>query len=212
MAQWVKNLLAKQETPETQVWSLGRGDPLEEGMATHSGILTWRIPWTEEPCALQSMGLQRVGHDWSDLACMCLFKYSGWDGAGMTPGQRLKGVEVGMHEIFGKGNSEANLKVLNSEVGAFSGCLRTERVSAWVERSDRWGRGKEGWWGRSRVWWLCASDRDRLLFLSSGRWEGQRRLVTEEGCSYMIRLQQVNQPVGQIWSCNCDWSCMTGKS
>ena len=79
MAQWVKNLLAKQETPETQVWSLGREDPLEEGMATHSGILTWRVRWTEEPCALQSMGLQRVGHDWSELACMCLFKYSGWD-------------------------------------------------------------------------------------------------------------------------------------
>lgn len=69
----------------------------------------------------------------------------------MTPGQRLKGVEVGIHEIFGKGNSEANLKVLNSEVRAFSGCLRTERVPTRLERSDRWGRDKEGCWGRSRV-------------------------------------------------------------
>ena len=43
--------------------------PLEEGMATHTSILAWRIPWTEEPGGLQSMGLQRVGHDWSDLAC-----------------------------------------------------------------------------------------------------------------------------------------------
>ena len=42
---------------------------LEEGMATHSSTLAWRIPWTEEPDGLQSMGLQRVGHDWSDLAC-----------------------------------------------------------------------------------------------------------------------------------------------
>ena len=48
---------------------LGREDPLEEGMATHSSILAWRIPWTEEPGGLQSMGSQRVGHDLSDLAC-----------------------------------------------------------------------------------------------------------------------------------------------
>ena len=46
-----------------QVRSLGREDPLEEGMATHSSILAWRIPWTEEPGGLQSTGLQKVGHD-----------------------------------------------------------------------------------------------------------------------------------------------------
>ena len=46
------------------VRSLGREDFLEEGMATHSNILAWRIPWTEEPDVLQSMGYQRVGHDW----------------------------------------------------------------------------------------------------------------------------------------------------
>ena len=49
--------------------SLGWEDPLEEeGMATHSSLLAWRIPWTEEPGGLQSMGSQRVGHDLSDLA------------------------------------------------------------------------------------------------------------------------------------------------
>ena len=48
---------------ETQVQSLGREDPLEKGMATHSRMLAWRIPWTEEPVRLQSMGLKRVGHD-----------------------------------------------------------------------------------------------------------------------------------------------------
>ena len=56
----VKNLSAKQET---QVLSLGWEDPLEKGMATHSNILAWRIPWTGEPGGLQSMGLQRVRHD-----------------------------------------------------------------------------------------------------------------------------------------------------
>jgi len=49
---------------ETQVWSLGWEDSQEKGMATHSSILAWRIPWTEEPGGVQSMELQRVGHNW----------------------------------------------------------------------------------------------------------------------------------------------------
>ena len=53
----VKNLPAIQET---RVRSLGQEDPLEKGMATHSSILDWRIPWTEEPCRLQSMGSQEL--------------------------------------------------------------------------------------------------------------------------------------------------------
>ena len=48
---------------ETEVRSLGQEDPLEEGMATHSSVLAWRIPWTEEPGGLQPIRLQRVGHD-----------------------------------------------------------------------------------------------------------------------------------------------------
>ena len=48
---------------ETQVRSLGREEPLEKEMATHSSTLAWKIPWTEEPDRLQSMGSQRVGHD-----------------------------------------------------------------------------------------------------------------------------------------------------
>ena len=60
MAQLVKNLPAMQET---WVPSPDWEDPLKEGMATHSDILAWRIPWTEEPGGLQSMGSQRVGHD-----------------------------------------------------------------------------------------------------------------------------------------------------
>ena len=48
---------------DTRVQSLGWEDPLEKGMATYSSILAWKISWTEEPGGLQSMGLQRVGHD-----------------------------------------------------------------------------------------------------------------------------------------------------
>ena len=63
MAQLIKNLPAKRETPEAWVQSLGQEDPLQKGMATHSTILAWRIPWTEEPSGLQSLGSQRVRHD-----------------------------------------------------------------------------------------------------------------------------------------------------
>ena len=63
MAHQVKNLPTMQETQEMWVRSLGQQNPLEEEMATHSSILAWKIPWTEEPDELQSMGLQRVGHD-----------------------------------------------------------------------------------------------------------------------------------------------------
>ena len=72
-----------QETLETWVLSLGWDDPLEKSMATHSSILAWRIPWTEEPGGLQSMGSQRVGLDWSDLARAC------------THGQPTLGLMVG---------------------------------------------------------------------------------------------------------------------
>ena len=60
MAQTVKNLPAVQET---RVQSLGREDPLEEGLATHSSILAWEISWTEEPVRLQSVESETVGHN-----------------------------------------------------------------------------------------------------------------------------------------------------
>ena len=61
VAQMVKHLPTMWET---RVWSLGQEDPLEKERATHSRTLAWKIPWTEEPGRLQSMGLQRVGHAW----------------------------------------------------------------------------------------------------------------------------------------------------
>ena len=64
MALWVKNEAAMQEIQETQVRFLGWKDPLDRGKATHSSILAWRIPWTEEPSGLQSMGSQK---SWTQL-------------------------------------------------------------------------------------------------------------------------------------------------
>ena len=66
VSQWVKNLPEMQETQETWIQSPGWDNPLKMGMETHLSILAWRISWAEEPCGLQSIGLQRVRHNWSD--------------------------------------------------------------------------------------------------------------------------------------------------
>ena len=63
VAQRVKDLLAVLETQKSRVQSLGGEDPLEEGMATLSSILLWRVPWTKEPGGLQFTGSQRIRHD-----------------------------------------------------------------------------------------------------------------------------------------------------
>ena len=70
---------------ETRVWSLDREDPLEKEMATHSSTLAWRIPWREEPGRLQSIGSQRVGHDWA--TSLHFFKYL----LGKIEGRRRRG-------------------------------------------------------------------------------------------------------------------------
>ena len=68
VGQMLKNLPSMQKT---WVRSLGRKDPLEKEMGIHSSILAWRIPWTEKPGRLQSMGLQTVGHDWVTNTLTC---------------------------------------------------------------------------------------------------------------------------------------------
>ena len=74
VAQTVKRLSTMQQT---WVRSLGREDPLQKEMASHSSTIAWKIPWTEEPDRLQSMGSQRVGHDWAtSLSCS---RYPVWD-------------------------------------------------------------------------------------------------------------------------------------
>ena len=92
VAQMVKNLPAKWET---WVWPLDLEDPLEKEMATHSSILAWRIPWTEEPGGLQFLGSQRVRHDWAAAAAAkllqsCLTLCDPIDGS--PPGSPLPGI------------------------------------------------------------------------------------------------------------------------
>ena len=93
VAQRLKGLPAKMR--ETWVRSLGWEDPLEKEMATHSSILAWRIPWTEEPGGLQSTGSQRVGHDWSDLAAVAYLVVS------FLPSVLLPGKSHGRRSLVG---------------------------------------------------------------------------------------------------------------
>ena len=72
VAQWWKIPLPMQEAQEMQIQSLGREDALEKEIATHSRIPAWKIPWTEEPSGLQSMGSQRVKHN-SNWACRAFY-------------------------------------------------------------------------------------------------------------------------------------------
>ena len=69
-----------------RVQSLGREDPLEKGMVTHSSILAWRIPWTEEPGGLQSIGSQRVGHDEATEHANICMKLCGMESHDEKPG------------------------------------------------------------------------------------------------------------------------------
>ena len=96
MAQQAKNLPAMQET---QVWSLGREDPLEEEMATHSSLPGWRIPWREDPGRLQSVGSQRVRHDWATKHMIHLKEWFSATGTFATlpsPGTRDTATSIGI--------------------------------------------------------------------------------------------------------------------
>ena len=90
---------------------LGREGPLEKGMATHSSILAWRIPWTEEPGGLQSMGSHRVRHDWSDLAYMhtpthaCTQACPPWEGAWADLWGREELIGPGLKTVAGTFNT-----------------------------------------------------------------------------------------------------------
>ena len=107
---------------ETWVWSLGWEDTLEKEMAAHSSIVAWKIPWTEEPGRLQSMGLQRVGHDWStslSLSMMLIMIY-GCDSWTITAEhQRMMllncNAEEDSWESFGLQGNQSILKEINLE-------------------------------------------------------------------------------------------------
>ena len=108
VVQMVKNLPAMLET---QIRTLGWEDPLEKRMATHSSIPAWRIPWKAEPGGLQSMGSERVGHDWAtelnlfDPTYALLWDFPGGsDGKASTCNTRDPGLIPGLGRFPGEGN------------------------------------------------------------------------------------------------------------
>ena len=126
MAQLVKSLPVMQET---WVRSLSREDLLEKGMATHSGILTWRIPWTEEPGGIQSMRSQRVRHDWVTntftFICVSLsvFNISGGYGKGavLTKSCRAYRIQFGFC-CLGNGPLGQCWRALYQKLGCLGRC------------------------------------------------------------------------------------------
>ena len=96
VAQTVKCLPAMQEI---RVQSLGREYTLEKEMATHSSTLAWKIPWTEEPCRLQSMGLWRVTHDWA--TSLSLFTFMHWRRKWQPTPVFLPGESQGQRSLVG---------------------------------------------------------------------------------------------------------------
>ena len=106
----VKNLPVMRET---QVRSLGREDPLEKGTATHSSILAWRIPWTEEPGGLQSMGWQRVGHDWVTKHSTCFSVH------GILPARILELVDMPSSRGYSQPRDWPHISSISCIVGGF---------------------------------------------------------------------------------------------
>ena len=95
----IKKLPIVQEMQERWVWSLGQEDLLEKEMATHSSILVWRTPWTEEPGGLQSRGSQRVRHDWA-RSHTCLYSVLVTHWPCQMQGERTSGSSLGPMRCF----------------------------------------------------------------------------------------------------------------
>ena len=149
-AQTVKNLPV---IWETRVQPRGQEDLLEKGMATHSSILAWRIPWTEEPGGLQSMGSQRVGYDWNDLAHV-----NGHN-------QKINGFQG----LVGKGwigTSQGCLGQWNSSVGYHSGGHTWLNICS--TRGKYRPRMKPGYTVDSGWWWLVNIGSWVVTSVSSG--------------------------------------------
>ena len=90
---------------ETWVQSLGWEDPLEKEMTTHSSIFAWRIPWTEEPGRLRSMGLQRVGHNWVTSLSLLLSSLKGFPGGSAGKESARNAGELDWKDPLEKGNT-----------------------------------------------------------------------------------------------------------
>ena len=151
VAQTVKNLPVMQET---QVRSLGREDPLEEGIATHSSIFASRIPWTEEPGGLQSLGLQWVRHNWrSNTSTLLTLRFSKY--------WKLELWLWCSTVVSKKGTENLNLRFLEAALNLSGGSGRENIIFFFF-------------WPHS-MWDLSSLTRDQTCILCSG---SKRRVLT----------------------------------
>ena len=130
----VKNLPANVGTQEMPVQSLGQEDPLEEEMATHSSILAWKIPWTEEPGRLEPTGSKRVGHDWA--RCKQKHIYSGTDFPAAPMVKTLPHLVSRRCDLTSTCNSENELHesgpLFTYSPGVHEDCKTEEKEGVWT--------------------------------------------------------------------------------
>ena len=136
---------------ETWVPSLGREDPLEKEMAIHSSTIAWKIPWTEEPGRLQSMGSQRVGHDWAtSLSFPFTFAF----------------VRLGFHWAW-----SCHLVAIRYYCTSKNTGSPTSSLESWIRRTERettsWSYDSLKKWGRwsleSPAKWVTQHEKDCLM-------------------------------------------------
>ena len=164
---------------------------MEKEMATHSSILAWRIPWTEEPGRLRSMASQRVGHDWSDSARASGFAYS------LSPPLFLSEFYLCFKALIGVSpatyppTSHLSFKCCNTETATWiiPAFLSFFLSLYWIFYNIAsvlcffWGRGGRGYWG---MWDLSSPTRDGTQPPCIGRWSPNHWTAREVPCPVFI--------------------------
>ena len=138
---------------ETWVRSLGQEDPLEKEMATHSSTLAWKIPWTEEPGRLQSMGLQRVRHDWVTSLCAHQVLWNIWSSreiGNSYSGTQLSVLCFAQIKQFARCECDHSAEWNSSPVGSGSLIEACSWNLAWFQKEHGAFRGSSQ--PRNRTW------------------------------------------------------------
>ena len=130
----IKNLPAN---TEIQVRSLGWEDPLEEGMATHSSVLAWKVPWTEEPGRPESVGSRRVRHEWSDYARTHTHSKESWNwpGSGMPTGTLGMKTMLEKHRPWGPVHMGLEVWASSRSGTSWKACFHSSTV-----RTNEWNQ------------------------------------------------------------------------
>ena len=141
---------------ETWVWFLGREDPLEKEMAIHSSTLAWKIPWTEQPDRLQSMGSQRVGHNWATSLSLSSTLNGGFSGGSDGKESGCNAGDSGSIPGSGRSPGEANGYHTSILAGEFHEQRRLEDYSPWGCRVTHYWATK---------YWTCKKKKKEILFI-----------------------------------------------